>query len=320
MNMHLSWLKADCNKYWSTYTLDVYSSIVWNGCVHFQEAHSQVQYPSEALTSEYHLLDSLAPSWMVGWNFTTDLYRVLEHAVSRFRTQASRFNILEVATPSSPTFSSGLSSRINALFSELPDIFKTIKEMSGIPAQDIYGFQAANIQATSALLRMMLFSVEAGNDVDKKCSVASELLEVFHQIPKSYLTAIGVPLIYHLSGIGHILGSVINTPLTETSYSKVRGLLVSMAALLDSLESVLHKSAGAGRSLLEQVGRIDQFMASERQHIDARFGQVAEGTADNWTNELGNEVSPQYQLPDDILLDWTWPLDFPTENSFLFLQ
>ena len=318
--MFLSWLKADCIKYWSTYTLDVYSSIVWNGCVHFQEAHSQVQYPSEAPTSEYHLLDSLAPSWMVGWNFTTDLYRVLEHAVSRFRTQTSRFNILEVATPSSPTFSSGLSSRINALFSQLPDIFKTIKEMSGIPAQDIYGFQAANIQATSALLRMMLFSVEAGNDVDKKCSVASELLEVFHQIPKPYLTAIGTPLIYHLSGIGHILGSVINTPLTETSYSKVRGLLLSMAALLDSLESVLHESAGAGRSLLEQVGRIDQFMASERQDNDARFTQVVEGTADNWTDGLGNEFSPQYQLPEDILLDWTWPLDFTIENPFMFLQ
>ena len=271
-------------------------------------------------TSEYHLLDSLTPCWMVGWNFTTDLYRVLEHAVSRFRTQTSRFNILEVATPSSPTFSSGLSSRINALYSELPDIFKTIKEMSGIAARDIYGFQAANIQATSALLRMMLFSVEAGNDIDKKCSVASELLEVFHQIPKSYLTAIGAPLIYHLSGIGHILGSVINIPLSETSYSKVRGLLVSMAALLDSLESVLHKSAGAGRSLLEQVGRIDQFMASERHNIDAGFAQGAEETADNWTNGLGNEVSPQYQLPADIFLDWTWPLDFTTENSFLFLQ
>lgn len=318
--MYLSWLKADCNKYWSTYTLDVYSSIVWNGCVHFQEAHSQVQYPSETPTSEYHLLGSLTHSWMVGWNYTTDLYRVLEHAVSRFRTQTSRFNMVEVATASSPTFSSDVSSRLNALFSELPDIFKTIKEMSGNSAQDIYGFQAANIQATSALLRMMLFSVEAGNDVDKKCSVASELLEVFHQIPKPYLTAIGTPLIYHLSGIGHILGSVINTPLSETSYSKVRGLLVSMAALLDSLESVLHKGAGAGRSLLEQVDRIDRFMASERQHIDARFAQAAEGTADHWTNLLGQEVSPQYQLPDDILLDWTWPLDFTTENSFLFLQ
>jgi hypothetical protein len=257
---------------------------------------------------------------MVGWNFTTDLYRVLEHAVSRFRTQKSRFNILEMATPSSPTFSSGLNSRIDALFSELPEIFKTIKEMSGISAQDIYGFQAANIQATSALLRMMLFSVEAGNDVDKKCSVASELLEVFHKIPKPYLTAISAPLIYHLSGIGHILGSVINTPLTETSYSKVRGLLLSMAALLDSLESVLHKSAGAGRSLLEQVGRIDQFMASERQRIDARFALATARTADNWNNTLGHGVSPQYQLPDDIVLDWTWPLDFTTEHSFMFLQ
>lgn len=257
---------------------------------------------------------------MVGWNFTTDLYRVLEHAVSRFRTQASRFNILEVATPSSPTFSSGLNSRINALFSELPDIFKTAKEMSGIPARDIYGFQAANIQATSALLRMMLFSVEAGNDVDKKCLVASDLLEVFHQIPIPYLRAIGAPLIYHISGIGHILGSVINTPLSETSYSKVRGLLISMAALLDPLESVLHRSAGAGRSLLEQVDRIDQFMASERQLIDPRFARAAESTAENWTNTLGQGPSPQYQLPDDILLDWTWPLDFTTDNSFVFFQ
>lgn len=255
---------------------------------------------------------------MIGWNFTTDLYRILEHAVSRFRTQRSPFNILDVATPSSPTFNSGLNSRINSLFSELPDIFKNIKEMSGIPAQDIYGFQAANIQATSALLRMMLFSVEAENDVDKKCSVASELLDVFHQIPKAYLTAIGAPLIYHLSGIGHILGSVINTPLTESSYSKVRGLLVSMAALLATLETVLHKDAAAGRLLLEQVGRIDQFMASQRQRSDARFAQAAEGAGDNWPDGLSHGISPQYQLPDDILVDWAWPLDYTSDNSFLF--
>lgn len=311
---------ANLCKYWSTYTLDVYSSIVWNGCVHYQEAHSQVNYPSEAPTGEYHLLDPFTPSWMVGWNFTTDLYRVLEHAVSRFRTQSSRFNILDVATPSSSTFSSGLNSRVNALFLELPDNFKTIKDMSGVPAQDIYGFQAANIQATSALLRMMLFSVEEGNDVGKKCSVASELLDVFHRIPKPYLTAIGAPLVYHLSGIGHILGSVINIPLTETSYSMVRQLLISMADLLASLESVLHKSAGAGKSLLEQVGRIDEFMASERHNNNTRAAQTIEGNLNGWANALGQEVSPRYQLPDDILLDWNWPLDITAENPFLLLQ
>lgn len=316
----MSWLspQADFEKYWSTYTLDVYSTVVWNGCVHFQEAHSQVQYPSQAPTAEHLMLHPLSPSWMVGWNFITDLYRTLEHAISRLRTQRSRFNLLEVSTPSSPTFSLDVSSRISIMFMELPDIFKATNEMSGDPAQDIYGFQAANIQATSALLRMVSFSVEAGNDIDKKCAVASELLQVFHQIPKAYLTAIGVPLIYHLSGIGQILGSVFNTSLTETSYAKVRALLVSMAALLDSLESVLHKSAGAGTALLEQVGRIDQFMAAQRQIAVGRSAQAAEGALQEWNNNLEDEVSPQYQLPDDILLDWTWPLDFTMVDPFQY--
>jgi hypothetical protein len=309
------------NQYWSTYTLDVYSSIVWNGCIHFQEAHSRVQYPSNDTDIGVQYEDTSLPGWMVGWNFTTDLYRVLEHAVSRFRTQSSQFNILEMAAPSSPTFSSGLNARVNALYSALPEAFKTIKEMTGVPEKDIYGFQAANIQATLALLRMMLFSVEADSDVDKKCSVASDLLAVFHQIPNSYLRAISAPLIYHLSGIGQILGSVITSPISDASYSKVRELLCSMAALLESLESVLQRRAGAARSLLDQVDRIDNFMATQRQsQIDFRAFPQAHITTEEWSSiPINEEISPRYQLPMEIVGDWSWPLEFD-DTSFAFFD
>ncbi|KAF4547421.1 Hypothetical protein D9617_43g040370 [Elsinoe fawcettii] len=305
--------------YWSMYTLDVFSSIVWNGCVHFQEAHARVQYPSGGTDNVSHQRVSAAAKWIVGWNFTTDLYRVLEHAVSRSRTRYSHFNILDVTTSTPSAFSSGLNDRVNTLYLALPEAFKTIDEMTGDAAKDIYGFQSANIQATLALLRMVLFSVEADSDVDKKCSVASDLLAVFHRIPKSYLRAISAPLVYHLSGIGQILSSVVTSPMSEASYAKVRELMFSMATLLETLESVLQKRAGAAKSLLDQVDRIDQFMATQRRaQLQAQAVPQARTDMNEWASpSVAEEISFRYQLPNDIVGDWSWPLDFDdTSNTF----
>jgi len=87
------------------YQLEVYSSITWGSVIRFREAQSQVSYPSEindeffsdagyqGLTpmQRYNPPQSVSNSscWLHGWNFTTELYRVLEHSMDDFRRHRS---------------------------------------------------------------------------------------------------------------------------------------------------------------------------------------------------------------------------------------
>jgi hypothetical protein len=212
-----------------------------------------------------------------------------------------------------------IQSEVNSLYLSLPERFRELLPATGKLEEDIHGFQAANIQATLALFRIALLSLESDVDLDKKCSVVSDVLNIFHQVPKAYQRAISTPLIYHMGGIGNILGSVMEAPLSESSYQRVRGLLLSMANLLESLESFHKQQAGAGRKLRDQVERIDAFMMSRREisslqesydqsgpnaaqlvAMDGSGCQLEEGP------EGINSISPMFQIPDELLQDWDW--------------
>lgn len=284
---------------------------MWDGCAHFQEAHARVEYPNGSPGSPA----TGHSGWLTGWNFTTDLYRILEHALSRLRARPSRFNLfLDSTSGDTAATTQRIVDHINHLYNGLPPTFKELRPATGALEQDIFGFQAANIQATLALLRMALLSLEANPDLDKKCSVASEVLAIFHHVPRAYQRAISTPLIYHIGGIGNILGSVMGAPLSESSYQRVRTLLLSMADLLESLESSLHQRAGAGRRLREQVERIEEYMNSRRQMM---VGQQAAAMPAGGIEDVMpasaegagagiNGVSPLFQIPDELLQHWDW--------------
>lgn len=314
------------------YTWDVFTSIVWDSCIHFQEGHASVQYPSGEPLNFRNLEHD---SWIVGWNFTTDLYRRLEHVLDRLRTRSSSFNIFaDKAKGLSAAEAAQIHVQVNSLYLSLPVNFRELAPATGRMEVDIYGFQAANIQATLALLRIALLSLEYDVDMEKKCSVVSEVLDIFHQVPKAYQRAISTPLIYHMGGIGNILGSVMEAPLSESAYQRVRGLLLSMADLLESLESFHKQRAGAGRKLQDQVKRIDAFMSSRReatatevQNTPTNFTEPAPaqyvplpeldngiaGAADGM-----NSISPTFQIPGELLEDWDWTFNI-YQSQFPYL-
>ncbi|CAN9153176.1 unnamed protein product [Alternaria alternata] len=265
--------------YWSTYTLDVFISIVWNGSVHVYGANARVHYPTEVedeLITPLATLPSPKPtiSWLRGWNFTTDLYLTLEHAYSQLRKPAALIdNRIDVAaifglpTLLSSHSSAAVLASITERYHDLPSNFKTFAPPTGNRLRDIFGFQAANIQATLLLLRMLFLSIDDDRrqppDVQLKCNVAAELLAVFQTIPTAYLRGISTPLIYHLAGIGTILGSVMEAPLSEAAYHRVRSMLLSIADLLESLESGLSRATDISKGLRAQVERIDEYMRAQ---------------------------------------------------------
>src|SRR5690348_2025475 len=121
----------------------------------------------------------------------------------------------------------------------LPLLFKETQPITFDTKQDRYSFQAANIAATIQLLRIILFTA-AGATIEQRCQIASEVVDAFISIPVAYLRAISSPLLHHLAGIGTILGSVFEEPLSENDYLSVRSVLLSMAQLLDNLNLGLH--------------------------------------------------------------------------------
>lgn len=136
-------------------------------------------------------------NWIRGWNFTTDLYRFLEHAVDFHRRRWSQGNgttqVWSLFGPASMPEGVVLD-HVLTLYSALPSQFRETLPVTGDPAKDLFGFQSANIQATLQLLRMVLFSAE-DRGVEKKCDVAGELLSVFSKVPVEYLKAISSPLV-----------------------------------------------------------------------------------------------------------------------------
>jgi hypothetical protein len=136
-------------------------------------------------------------SWMHGWNFTTDLYRILEHVVDGTRRRFSSANgTTEVWSLFSPVFMSEptVMERVLSMYAALPPQFRETPPITGDMSKDLFGFQSANIQATLQLLRMVLLSAEEIG-VDRKCDVAGEVLSVFSKVPVEYLKAISSPLV-----------------------------------------------------------------------------------------------------------------------------
>lgn len=275
--------------FWSMYCLDIYSSIMWNGVIRCREQQSNVSYTTEiddelfddsgyrfgekpidtppvviGPSPTHPALNVRTSSWLCGWNFTTDLYRVMEHVITHFRDKRrhkrSFLNDIFGEAPAVPA--SNVRDSIMAMYNNLPQCFKETQPVTCDANQDRYGFQAANITATVQLLRMVLFA-NAGATIEDRCKIASEVVDAFMRIPVQYLQAISSPLLHHLAGIGSILGSVFEESLSESGYLQVRVVLLALAQLLENLDHGLHSTASAEK-LRSIVFRVDAQMEKQR--------------------------------------------------------
>ncbi|KAJ4211699.1 hypothetical protein NW759_012301 [Fusarium solani] len=329
--------------FWSMYTLDIYSSVVWGGVIRCRENQTNVAYPVEVddemitdagITGHDPTTNSTSPTghvfavqadcWLSGWNFITDLYRVLEHALDRprtYRCRAARSAFLQDMFEDGATATdSSVRDRLVQVYLGLPTCFKETPEMVYRAKDDRFGFQAANITATFQLLRIVLIAA-SGASIDERCQIASEVVQAFISIPTPYLLSISTPLLHHLGGIGTVLGSVRGESLSEAGYTRVRAVMLSMAQLLESLE-VIHRNASASHNLRSQVTQIDEYMARQRQEpmpsqldltasgaIVEQSSLQAQGTEDY--EQLISDVSTSWmlQVPGDLLGDLTWDFD-----------
>ncbi|KAM0245415.1 hypothetical protein ACHAQJ_010561 [Trichoderma viride] len=330
--------------FWSIYTLDIFTSVVWGGVIRSREQQANIAYPAEV--DDQYISDGgiarpgLSPSglsppiarlvltaqsdcWLSGWNFITDLYRVLEHALSRFRDRRRSF-MSEIIDDQSTVTETSIRNKVLQMYLNLPECFKNTPAMAFNQKQDLFGFQAANITASLQLLRIILFAA-GGASIAERCKIATDVVDAFNSIPVQYCLAISKPLLHHLGGIGAILGSVFEERLSEMEYNRVRSVMLSMARLLENLETI-HRSSCASEMLRSQVSRIDEYMSTQRQQsrppleetpVNATVQSVVpvdgtRGAAGPPYEHVGSEMAGDwsFQVPPDLLNDLTWNFDF----------
>lgn len=267
--------------FWSLYTLDVFTSIVWGGVIRSREYQSSVAYPSEADDDMFddsgfasadtpqgagHHDESGIVSWIAGRNFVIDLYRVLEQITMRLcarKRRAQRQTPIDGVLQASDSLSQeAVLHSVLQMYADLPPCLKTTPPPTSKPRVDRFGFQAADIIATVQLLRMVLLSA-TGASTAEKCQIANDVVGAFIAVPTAYHRAISVPLLFHLGVIGQILAATLEQPLSEDDYSSIRSIVMSMIQLLSSLEG-LHASKSATQRLKDQITCMDEYMTLQR--------------------------------------------------------
>ncbi|RSL62725.1 hypothetical protein CEP53_004699 [Fusarium sp. AF-6] len=160
--------------FWGAYQQDQYISHSFGFISRIREAKTSVKYPAEVFDdvdiNETGILQRPDKvSFLRGWNFCTDLYRLLQYLDDTFKTQqqftrdepGSAVSSLLSRLRSPKNFSSEMLHLISDLHAELPDELKRVKAITGDPQSDRYGLIAANILITTQTLKMVLVSILA---------------------------------------------------------------------------------------------------------------------------------------------------------------
>jgi hypothetical protein len=140
------------------YTLEIYSSIIWNGMTRCREQQVNVAYTTELddelFNDRGYNQQAVSPvdigpspggrwgdvrssSWLCGWNFTTDLYRVLEHVIMNFRDRRrhKKTFLNDMFGDRTGASASSVRDSIMKLYGNLPQCFKEFPEVTCNPAR-----------------------------------------------------------------------------------------------------------------------------------------------------------------------------------------
>jgi len=195
--------------------------------VRFRESQSNVTYPEDipfaAISSSSTGITYPPPqqvSFMRGWNFTTDMYRILEHIIARVRASkppdpGAAF-LEDLFKPQYPS-SKEVLDRLDHMHSGLPEVFKSVQPMTGNLRTDRYGFQAANIIVTLQTVKLTLALAE-DHGVEQRCAFAGELINALASIPTAYIAAVSRPMVRALSWTLLILSST-TSPAADTCWA-----------------------------------------------------------------------------------------------------
>ncbi|KAF6830000.1 hypothetical protein CPLU01_07615 [Colletotrichum plurivorum] len=307
---------TDCDRevrrrlWWAMYRLEVHTACVLGSLVRCPEAQSDVGYPRGLHHPAFVPgRDGQFENWFEGWNLTTDLYRVLEHAIADFRARSrGRGSILKVDEDSiaDGNMPRAISETLARIQGDLRPHFGAASTRSSDNGRNRCGFQASNILCTIHLARM-ISSVSGRTDLDSACRTARDMMESMESIPLEYIRAVGSPLIQQLAGVGHMLVSVaVRHKPPGPDYGAFREVLLSVIRFLERLEQHSNAAANARQRLASRLADLDARISPSTPEIEFD----AESQL-NWSLYLENIVNNSNHDGDvfstNLLDSFTWP-------------
>ncbi|PSK45141.1 hypothetical protein B9Z65_2281 [Elsinoe australis] len=293
--------------FWYMYRLEVHTSLVMGHVVRCPDLQANVAYPS--IPDEESTELGPAFEWLTGWNFVTDLYRGMEHLITRFRLsrnpQHTERRLLRTSFISADHITNQIVAQLTAGYESLPERFKSA-ESSNDPRSNRCGFQTANIICTKQLVEMLAFT---SNDATllQACQTAHDLIDRISSIPTQFLRAMSLGMLQELSGFGQILSSFIGKDLSRSEYTKLRVVMLCMAELLENLDDTLASADQAGKKLRAHVSDIDKFLASREGHeATASHHEQTPIPGDQAVSIAESDLDPMMMIP-PVYLQIPWP-------------
>ena len=195
--------------FWSMYRLEVHNACVLGHIVRVPEAQTFVEYPCGIHhTPLLPGRNGKFENWFAGWNFSSDLYRILENALVDFRAaRTAQTSILWSRTPSRVA---SILQQLSVMQSNLKPEFAQAAMRTPDCGSNRCGFQVANILSTIhvcpkrfqikrlltiyQLVKMITFASEESS-LGKACQTAQDLVDSMRTVPLDYIRAFNTPLV-----------------------------------------------------------------------------------------------------------------------------
>ncbi|PVI00791.1 hypothetical protein DM02DRAFT_642261 [Periconia macrospinosa] len=240
---HLSPLEIDDRRrlFWCVYRLEIHSACVLGHMVRMPEAQISVLYPR--ITPS---MDREMQAWTAGWDYITDLFRLLEYAIFSLRGCKIRKAVLAVfcERPSPTTMIDALA----RLRSSKPRILLDLAQAESVYPSNRCEYMAVQITCTEALVNIMamLYCEASACEIMK---VVEDFLEEVAKAPLIMFKVAGSQIVHQLLGVGHML---FNASRHENgrNWSEARRLIAFLGELVTNLEGDIPSAAEAGDRLL----------------------------------------------------------------------
>ncbi|ETN40931.1 uncharacterized protein HMPREF1541_05211 [Cyphellophora europaea CBS 101466] len=227
--------------FWCVYRLEIHSACVLGHVVRMPEAQVSVLYPRITPAMEPE-----AQAWTAGWDYITDLFRLLEYAIFSLRGCKSRKATLAVFCdkPSPTTLLDGLA-RLKA---NKPRILTESNDFGTGLESNRCKYMAVQITCTESLVNIMalLYCQAPAWEV---VEIVERFLEEVTNAPLIMFKVAGSHIVHQLLGVGHMLNNA--SQFDDGHYrSEANRLITILGDLVKGLEHDIPFAAEAGERLL----------------------------------------------------------------------
>lgn len=227
--------------FWCVYRLEIHSACVLGHMVRMPESQVSVLYPriTPAMEPETH-------AWTAGWDYITDLFRLLEYAMSSLRGCRNRKAVFTALCdrPSPTTLLDSLA-RLKA---DKPRILLRLGEPQSSFQSNRCKYMAVQITCTETLVNIMalLYCQAPAREV---MDIAENFLEEVTKAPLIIFKVASSQIVHQLLGVGHMLYTA---SLCDSGLYRPEGkrLIAFLGDLVQNLEDDIPSAAKARERLL----------------------------------------------------------------------